>query len=106
MSVYTVTVFSGAMPTSQATLHTVPAGEVFVVKNMIYDLFASGAGAPLVGVSIPGFANSVIWQLATVVESVTQFWAGRVALPAGSTIYGSSPSPSNTLLICGFSFPN
>lgn len=104
MSVYTRTVFSGAIPTAQTVLYTVPSTDVFIVRFMVYDLFAAGAGAPLVGASLPGLSNGVLWQLASVPESVTQFWNGRVAIPGGGTIYASSPSSSNTLIICGYLF--
>lgn len=88
--VYTTTFVTVLLTSTRTVLYTVPAGKIAVLTNMTMAYATTARAGGLFEVLL-GQSNSFIWlgDIAASQRS-TLFWVGRLAMPAGQQIRGSS----------------
>lgn len=101
MTVYSTNFATASPPSGFTTLYTVATGFVVVVRDM--ELLNTGGLTETFSVfaNTPG-GSATFWQIAA--SSLTWYqWAGRVVLPAGSSIQCSVPSGgSMQIMVSGY----
>lgn len=105
MSVYSHLFFIGVLPTAGATLFTVGATQVAVIRDIEILNTTSGSSSPLLNAVVSGSVGTIL-SVPNLAANAHFQWQGRVVIPGGGSVAGVDAHGGQNCLISGYLFDN
>lgn len=105
MAIYSTLFWQGELPTAVTTVHSVPANETHILRDVEWLNATAAVQNPQVQTTVPGFGVAVVGRVNSLGVNLGGQWTGRVVLPAGSSLQVNGPSPGLFVVLSGYVFP-
>lgn len=105
MGTYSTLFWQGELPTAVTTVHTVPANEVHILRDVEWLNATTTPQNPQVQTTVPGFGVAVVARVNGLGVNLGGQWQGRVVLPPGSSLQVNGPAPGLYVVLSGYVLP-
>jgi hypothetical protein len=106
VSVYTVRFYLGELPVAWTSLFKVPAGSVYILRDIEIFSVAAQSGPLYMSVQPASGGSAQVFGAPELAANSHLQWVGRVALGAGDQVFGYSSSSGPSVIVTGYEFPS